>query len=159
MASPIWWAWVWVNSGSWWWTGRPGVLWFMGSQRVRHNWATELNWTERDPTEFLYPFHDGKVQREGSLKDDSCATSHTCTLILDLQPPKIWEKNLFFFFSWATQSVEFCYSSVNRIRSIGAELQELQISNTFWNNYAICRMITSRTEIFRRKLQIIYFRK
>ena len=36
--------WVWVNSGSWWWTGRPGVLWFMGSQRVRHDWATELNW-------------------------------------------------------------------------------------------------------------------
>ena len=41
-----WWAWVWVNSGSWWWTGRPGVLRFMGSQRVRHNWVTELNWTE-----------------------------------------------------------------------------------------------------------------
>ena len=36
----------WVNSGSWWWTGRPGMLRFMGSQRVRHNWATELNWTE-----------------------------------------------------------------------------------------------------------------
>ena len=35
-----------VNSGSWWWTGRPGVLWFMGSQRVGHDWATELNWTE-----------------------------------------------------------------------------------------------------------------
>ena len=35
-----------VNSGSWWWTGRPGVMRFMGSQRVRHNWATELNWTE-----------------------------------------------------------------------------------------------------------------
>ena len=46
MASPTWWTWVWVNSGSWWWTGRPGVLWFMGSQRVRHDWATELNWTE-----------------------------------------------------------------------------------------------------------------
>ena len=40
------WTWVWVNSGSWWWTGRPGVLWFMGSQRVRRDWATELNWTE-----------------------------------------------------------------------------------------------------------------
>ena len=39
------WTWVWVNSGSWWWTGRPGVLWFMGSQRVGHDWATELNWT------------------------------------------------------------------------------------------------------------------
>ena len=38
--------WVWVNSRSWWWTGRPGVLRFMGSQRVRHDWATELNWTE-----------------------------------------------------------------------------------------------------------------
>ena len=38
--------WVWVNSRSWWWTGRLGVLQSMGSQRVRHNWATELNWTE-----------------------------------------------------------------------------------------------------------------
>ena len=46
MASPTRWVWVWVNSGSWWWTGRPGVLRFMGLQRVRHNWATELNWTE-----------------------------------------------------------------------------------------------------------------
>ena len=36
--------WVWVNSGSWWWTGRPGVLQFTGSQRVGHDWATELNW-------------------------------------------------------------------------------------------------------------------
>ena len=35
--------WVWVNSGSWWWTGRPGMLWSMGSQRVRHDWVTGLN--------------------------------------------------------------------------------------------------------------------
>ena len=40
------WTWVWVNSGSWWWTGRPGVLRFMGSQRVIYDWATEMNWTE-----------------------------------------------------------------------------------------------------------------
>ena len=46
MASLTQWTWVWVNSGSWWWTGRPGVLWFMGSLRDRHDWATELNWTE-----------------------------------------------------------------------------------------------------------------
>ena len=46
MASPTGWTWVWVNSGSWWWTGRPDVLGFMKSQRVRHDWATELNWTE-----------------------------------------------------------------------------------------------------------------
>ena len=45
MASPTRWTWVWVNSGSWWWTGRPGMLWFMGSQRVRHNWVTELNFS------------------------------------------------------------------------------------------------------------------
>ena len=38
--------WVWVNSRSWWWTGRPGVLRSMGSQRVRHNWVTELNWRD-----------------------------------------------------------------------------------------------------------------
>ena len=44
MASPTWWTWVWVNSRSWWWTGRPGVLQFMESQRVGHDWATELNW-------------------------------------------------------------------------------------------------------------------
>ena len=46
MASLTRWTWVWVDSGSWWWTGRPCVLQFMGSQRVGHDWATELNWTE-----------------------------------------------------------------------------------------------------------------
>ena len=48
MASPTRWTWVWVNSGSWWWTGRPGVLRFMGSQRVRHDWATDLIWLTKD---------------------------------------------------------------------------------------------------------------
>ena len=43
--------WVWVSSGSWWWTGRPGVLQSMGSQRVWHYWATELNWTLTSPLE------------------------------------------------------------------------------------------------------------
>ena len=46
MASPTQWTWVWVNSGSWWWTGRPGVMRLMGSQRVGHDWATELKWTD-----------------------------------------------------------------------------------------------------------------
>ena len=39
------WTWVWVSSGSWWWTGKPGMLQSMGLQRVRHNWTTELNWS------------------------------------------------------------------------------------------------------------------
>ena len=61
MASPTRWTWVWVNSGSWWWTGRPGMLWLMGLQRVRHNWATELNWyrirwrRQWQPTPILLP--------------------------------------------------------------------------------------------------------
>ena len=46
MASLTRWTWVWVNFGSWWWAGRPGVLRFMGSQRVGQDWVTELNWTE-----------------------------------------------------------------------------------------------------------------
>ena len=42
MASLTQWTWVWVSSGSWWWTGRPGILQSMGSQRIGHDWATEL---------------------------------------------------------------------------------------------------------------------
>ena len=56
MASLTQWTWVWVNSGTWWRTGRPGVLWFMGSQRVGHNWATELNWSSPPPTPYKVPF-------------------------------------------------------------------------------------------------------
>ena len=46
MASPTQWTWDWASSRSWWWTGKPGVLQFMGSQMVRHDWATELKRTE-----------------------------------------------------------------------------------------------------------------
>ena len=55
---PTRWTWVWVNSGSWWWTGRPGVMQFMGSQRVRHDWA-ELRSTRlfRTNTYKSCPFH------------------------------------------------------------------------------------------------------
>ena len=46
MESPTQWAWVWVGSRIWCWTGTPGMLQLMGSKRVRHDWATELNWTD-----------------------------------------------------------------------------------------------------------------
>ena len=46
LASPTWWTWVCSSSGSWWWTEKPGVLQSVGLQRVRHSWATELNWTD-----------------------------------------------------------------------------------------------------------------
>ena len=60
MASPTQWTWVWVDSGSRWWTGRPGVLRFMGSQRVRHDWATDLIWSTwyifTDPSVYSFIF-------------------------------------------------------------------------------------------------------
>ena len=46
MASPTQWTWVWASSRSWWWTGKPSMLQSMRSERVRHDWVTELNWTE-----------------------------------------------------------------------------------------------------------------
>ena len=51
MAPPTQWRWVWASSGSWWWTRRPGVLQSMGSQKVGHNWTTELNW--KSPIKYL----------------------------------------------------------------------------------------------------------
>ena len=63
MASPTQWPWVWVNSRSWWWTGRPGVLQFMGSQRVGHDWATELNWTELKSRQQGWSRELGNAQR------------------------------------------------------------------------------------------------
>ena len=66
MALPMQWTWVWVGSGSWWWTGRPGVLQVMGSQRVGHDWATELNYgAGKDSWESLkeiQPVHPGGNQ-------------------------------------------------------------------------------------------------
>ena len=56
MASPTQWTWVWASFRSWWWRGRPGVLQSMGSQKVGHNWATELNWTSPLP---CIPWWDG----------------------------------------------------------------------------------------------------
>ena len=50
------WTWVWVNSRNWWWTGRPGMLQSRGSQRVRYNRVTELNWTDRIYTAYVMYF-------------------------------------------------------------------------------------------------------
>ena len=82
-------AWVWVDSRSWWWwcTGRPGMLQFMGSQGVRHDWATELYWTELlssvfhafisfsthwAPTEFAVEIHKWKTSSSGSEDSVFC---------------------------------------------------------------------------------------
>ena len=80
MASPTQWTWVWVESGSWWWTGRPGMLQFMGLQRVGHRWATELNWT---PT--LLPSLISSLPFPHSL-----GSSHTGLLVLPWMNPALW---------------------------------------------------------------------
>ena len=76
MASLTQWIWVWVNSGSWWWTGRPGVLWFMGSQRVRQDWVNELNWTE-----------DIKAFPAGSVVKNPLAIEELQETLLGLEDP------------------------------------------------------------------------
>ena len=93
MASLTLWTWVWVDSGSWWWTGRPGVLWFMGLQRVGHDWATDLIWCDvssyyqdwpgtmdsvsDSPTQFLYRSPERRCS--GYLSLYSCVFSLQCS--------------------------------------------------------------------------------
>ena len=76
---------VWENSGSWWWTGRPGVLWSIGSQRVRHDWVTELHWT--GVTDFL--FLGSKI-----TVDDDCSLEIRRHLILGQQVITNWDSVL-----------------------------------------------------------------
>ena len=66
------WTWAWVDSRSWWWTEKSGMLRFMGSQRVRHNWATELNWTELNNL----PIHSTSTPHKSSLV--SMCSLHMC---------------------------------------------------------------------------------
>ena len=86
MASPTRWTWVWVNSGSWWWTGRPGMLRFMGLQRVGHDWATELNWTEYSIVYmrhnfFTHLFVDGHLGCSHVLVIVNSAAANMCTCV------------------------------------------------------------------------------
>ena len=73
--------WVWVNSGSWWWTGRPGVLWFMGSQRVGHDWVIELNWTELlQHTHKNWNVSAFTKQKVMCCSSNSCVSECSCSL-------------------------------------------------------------------------------
>ena len=80
MASLTRWTWVWVDSGSWWWSGRPDVLWFMGLQRVGHDWPTELNW------------------RNHILQEDKYFTFITKSLHIPVSCPLPLKAQLFYIF-------------------------------------------------------------
>ena len=75
---------VWITSRSWWWTGRPGVLRFMGSQRVRHDWATELSWTDDPTIPFLVTYPKKII-----IQKDTCATLFTAALFT---VTKLWNQ-------------------------------------------------------------------
>ena len=81
MASLTQWTWVWVNSRSWWWTGRPGVLRFMGSQRVGHDWAAELKWTELNRTEHLILTTGGGKYYYLYFIVDAMKAQRSCTVV------------------------------------------------------------------------------
>jgi len=91
MASPTQWTWVWVDSRSWWWTGRPGVLRFMGLQRVRGNWATELN--------FAFHFLSFHVSFKWTVLYHSVFSIY-------LEKTEWWKKCILFpLFSWLSHSI------------------------------------------------------
>ena len=91
MASPTQWTWVWVNSRSWWWTGRPGVLRFMGSQRVGHDWVTELNWTDSSFRPHLKYYFPKETFPSHSIKVSFLVFISFIVFI------KIWSYSFFFY--------------------------------------------------------------
>ena len=77
------WRWVWINSGSWWWTGKPGVLCFMGLQRVGHDWVTELNFDPMDCSMPGFPVHNQLLELAQShvhQVDEAIQPSHPLLL-------------------------------------------------------------------------------
>ena len=91
MASLTRWMWVWVNSKSWWWTGRPGVLRFIGSQRVGHDWATELNWTE--PTKSVIICYAYVLSRFSHVQLFASLWTVACQAPLSMGFPRIFFSN------------------------------------------------------------------
>ena len=88
--SPTWWMWVWASSGSWWWTGKPGMLQSMGSQRARHDWVTELNWTELKLSEN----RPSKREAEGDCRRENQGKIEVETGVKLLQIKEHLEPNL-----------------------------------------------------------------
>ena len=94
MASLTQWTWVWVNSGSWWWTGRPGVLQSMGSQRVRHDWVTELTWTVSLPIAIFFE-NTFSFSLKFATGINSLVVSWECRLLLDTMSAGYTELTLY----------------------------------------------------------------
>ena len=98
--------WASVNSRSWWWTGRPGVLQFMGSQRVGHGWVTDLIWSEEELKSLLMRV------KEDSEKESWLKTQHSKNKDHGIQSHHFmankWEtmETWAILFSWAPKSLQ-----------------------------------------------------
>ena len=100
MASPKWWTWVWVGSRSWWWTGKPGMLQSMGSQRVGHDWTIELNWSRCAQCNYkdLWKWKRETEDRQRKKSDNGKRAREV-----------LCEKHLFLLY-WLCQSLWLCGS-------------------------------------------------
>ena len=102
---------IWVSSRSWWWTGKPGVLWFMGSQRVGHVWATELKWTRKfklfQEQHYLLALQpqappDSYLETDVTIFQCLDETEHSTLTIDSLKKPSLPVHSLFFFFTFSS---------------------------------------------------------
>ena len=134
MALPTRWTWVWVNSGIWRWTRRPGVLKFMGSQRVRHYWVTELNWTELKTSEpFLLNYIWGQLKTDciffffltsprGIWDLRSLTRNQTCAPWIGWQSLNHWtsgEVLSLYLYNWFFKFGRMSHLSPNKLNLVG----------------------------------------
>ena len=130
MVSLTQWTWVWLNSGSWRWTGRPGMLWFIGSQRIGQDWVTELNWTELQVwlEHTVSSFSSLDISQEGTLRE--LESSYGCS-----------------FESWETMSV-FAQVCLGQSWVLEAEPSR-RLGGTwleFWQGETLCWVTRPRLE-------------
>ena len=125
MASLTRWTWVWVNSRSWWLTGRPGVLQFMGSQRVGHDWATELNWTNAECIILFFNWRKIALQYCVGFCHTTTQFSHDYTYIASLLRLKR-ELNVCFLNNLAFQ---LCADQVVWLKVVWKHIQKFSHSN------------------------------
>ena len=134
MAAPTRWTWVWVNSG--WWTGRPGVLQFMGSQRVGHDWATELNlWMSYVVVASLERIHQREMFLRSKLSEDAFSSfvfEWQFTCVLNSRVKVIFPQN----FEGLTQvSAGSCYKGRPETVVIPTPWWDLFIPSVPWGSF------------------------
>ena len=124
MTSPTQWTWVWASSRSWWWTERPGVVLSIGSQRVRHDWVTELNWWSCKAA--LNPGHSDS-QEQCVLRTASCSSLLNSSGVYTLMMLWYWPSGgMWSGLSLSKGNRLESHSMASTCSSLGCKLQLLQ---------------------------------